>query len=421
MRYWVLTLLCLAAVIAYVQRAALSVPAADVQRDLGLDDGELGIVFSAWYLGYAVLQLPSGWLADRWGSRAALTAFAVAWSLLTGLTAFATDFAGLTVVWFLMGLAQAGVFPASAKAIGDWFPGTQRALASGLLASGMALGAALAPALAGYLLAALRQETYAVAGRELRDWQVTLLLYAVPGLLWAGLFFSSLPGLPAKWDWLDRATGRSHMAFSWARLVTSAPMQLLCAQQFLRAAAMVFFLTWFPKFLQESREVTQLQSGVLTMWPGIGVMLGGLLGGACSDLLLRATGSRRLSRQGIAVAGMVVCSLLITAAYFVPDTEVAMLLISLGAFCASFGGVSGYTVAIEFGGRHVATVFSTMNMCGNVGATLFPYGVGLLIERTGNWDLVLFLFAGVFAVDAVCWAFLNPRGPLFEESDYEPA
>jgi MFS family permease len=88
-------------------------------------------------------------------------------------------------------------------------------------------------------------------------------------------------------------------------------------------------------------------------------------------------------------------------------------LITLGAFCATFGGVSGYTVAISFGGRQVATVFSTMNMFGNLGAALFPLTAGWLVAQTGNWNLILFLFACVMAIDALCWAFLNPQGTLF--------
>ncbi len=78
---------------------------------------------------------------------------------------------------------------------------------------------------------------------------------------------------------------------------------------------------------------------------------------------------------------------------------------------------SGYTVAISFGGRHVATVFSTMNMFGNMGAALFPVTAGWLVAQTGNWNLILFLFAGIMAVDALCWALLNPRGTLFGDEN----
>ena len=92
------------------------------------------------------------------------------------------------------------------------------------------------------------------------------------------------------------------------------------------------------------------------------------------------------------------------------------MVIGVGAFCATFGGVSGYTVAIDLGGRHVATVFSTMNMCGNIGAALFPVTAGWLVSYTGNWNVIIFLFAAIMAVDAVCWAILNPKAPLFGDN-----
>ena len=190
-------------------------------------------------------------------------------------------------------------------------------------------------------------------------------------------------------------------------------MALLCGQQFFRAAGMVFFVTWFPTFLQKTRDVSLLSSGVLTTVAGIGGVVGSLTGGYFSDWLLSRTGNQRLSRQGIAVVGMSVCSLLIVCSYYVKDVNSSIALITLGAFCATFGGVSGYTVAISFGGRQVATVFSTMNMFGNLGAALFPVTAGWLVDRTGNWNLILFLFAGIMAIDALCWACLNPRGTLF--------
>ena len=396
MRYVVLGFLCLIAMVAYVQRGAISVPAQTIAADLALGEGDMGWVMFAWAIGYSALQLPGGWLADRWGSRRALLLYAMLWSALTAAAGLAYDFASLLAVWGLMGAAQAGVFPCAAKAIGAWFPDTQRAVAAGLLGSSMALGIALAPLLAAKLLPHV-------------SWQLLFGIVAVPGFLWVVAFAACTQ------DAAPQPTIAKH-SVDWRKLLADPSMQLLAGQQFLRAAAMSFFLTWFPTYLRETRGVSQEESGMLTSWAGVGALFGGLLGGASSDWLLRATGSRRLSRQGIAVVGMAACATLTFSAYFIADLTTAMLLISLGAFAGAFGGVSGYTVAIEFGGRHVATVFSLMNMAGNIGAALFPLGVGMLVARFGRWDLVLFLFAGIFAADAILWGLLNPRGPFGEES-----
>ena len=415
-RYRVLALLCISAAIAYVQRAALSVPASEIAGDLEFADlaRDMGWIQSAWYFSYGLMQIPSGWLADRLGSRRALAIFSVVWSLATLLTAFVTDFVSLLVMWSLMGAAQAGAFPCAAKALGRIFPESERARATGLLASGMTLGGAVAPVMTAMILQSL---TAWADAWGIDRWRLLLGAYAVPGILWTVVFLGlvSLRTLPAA-----SRTSVAIVPVDWSRLLRSWPLALLCAQQFFRAAGMVFFMTWFPTFLQKTRDVTLLGSGVLTTVAGIGGVVGSLTGGFFSDWLLLKTGNKRLSRQGIAVVGMGLCSLLIVASYFVSDIQQSIALITLGAFCATFGGVSGYTVAISFGGRQVATVFSTMNMFGNLGAALFPLTAGWLVAQTGNWNLILFLFASVMAIDALCWAFLNPQGTLFGDEHEGP-
>jgi MFS family permease len=112
---------------------------------------------------------------------------------------------------------------------------------------------------------------------------------------------------------------------------------------------------------------------------------------------------------------MSICCVLIVSTYFIPDKNTAVAVFSIGAFIATFGGVSGYTVAIEFGGKRIGIVFSMMNMCGNFAAAAVHLAAGSLAERTKSWDSAVFLIAGIFAIDAICWALLNPQGPLFED------
>lgn len=410
MRYRLLAMLCVGTVIAYLQRSALGVPAKRIQGELGIDPAVMGLVMSGWYALYAAGQLPAGWLADRWGSKPALVLYAVLWSALTGIVGLATGFLGLLLIWSLMGAAQAGIFPCATKAIRATFSPTGRAFASGSLTCCMAMGAALAQVATAELLGEL-------------TWQTIFALYAIIGLTWVIAFALLIPP-PEQPDPTDKPPDGAATPppqplppIRWSKLVTDAQMVLLCLQQFFRAGAMVFFFTWFPQYLQESRGVSELEAGGLAAWPCVGGMLGGLLGGSVSDWLLLRTGNRRLSRQGLAFVAMMMCTGLALAAYFVADPGWAVFLISLGAFWGYFGGVSGYSLAIQYGGRRVATVFATMNMSGNIGAMLFPFLVGRLVKSTGNWDSALLLFVAMFAAGAVCWAVLNPKGTLFGGED----
>ena len=400
MRYIMLLLICLSAIIAYVQRTALTVPTKTIQRDLDISESGMGLIMACWFWGYAVLQIPAGLIVDRIGSKRGLLIFIVAWSVLTGCAAIASGFPELLILWSLMGLAQTGLVPGAAKGIGNWFSPTGRAFASGMLGASMALGGAIAPLIAAYLL-------------EWVSWRQLLGLYVLPGLVWAFAFAMIVP------ERRGSATTPTPLLETIGRMAASPPMWLLCAQQFFRASAMALFFTWFPRFLQETRGVTQTESGSLAFWPGLAAMVGGVLGGLTSDSILAMTGSRRWSRQGVAVIGMACCSALAVCAYAAPSTNSMIGLVSAAAFCGTFGGVSGYSVCIDFGGNRVGTVISVMNMCGNVGAGLFPFAVGYLVKETGRWDLVLPLFAIIFAIDGICWALLNPSRPLFED-DHGP-
>jgi nitrate/nitrite transporter NarK len=104
------------------------------------------------------------------------------------------------------------------------------------------------------------------------------------------------------------------------------------------------------------------------------------------------------------------------AAFFIADAYIAVFLLSIASFCGMAAGVSGYSLSITYGGKRVATVFAMVNMSGNLGAVLFSIAAGWIGEKTGNWNNVLLLFAGMFATGAVCWAALNPKGTLFDEA-----
>lgn len=399
MRYLVLSFLCLATVIAYIQRSALGVPSKQIEADLGLDPSDMGLVWFGWYAAYAVFQLPSGWLAEKLGSKSALILSMLVWSIVTAFVGLAQGLFGLMILWTIMGGAQAGMFPCATRAIGAVFPRTQQAIASGFLAFSMALGAALAQFLTGRLLGPL-------------SWQEILIAYSIPGLLWAAAYGFLVPRPDAP---LEAKPSGEAVRTPWSRLVTNPHMVLLVSQQLMRAGATALFFTWFPRYLQETKGVSVEESGNLAAWPLVAGMAGGLIGGVVSDGLFTLTGNQRLSRQGLAFTAMVICAGVSLSAFWVSDPVVAVALISVAAFCGYVGGVNAYALAIFMGGKRVAPVFATMNMGGNVGASLFPLAVGWLVQTTGNWNLALLLFATMYAGSGLCWLFLNPKGTLFEE------
>ena len=419
-RRWVMVWLCAAAAISYIHRNSIAVAEEAIRVDLGLSKTQMGWVLGAFFWGYAVLQIPSGWVGDRFGSRGPLALFSAAWSIATGLMALMTGFASLVALRLTCGAAQAGLFPCATKTMVDWIPAARRGIASGALGSSMSLGAALALPLTGALLE-----------RGL-TWRAVLLLYVAPGLAWAIGFYvwfrdrpedhasvnaaelALIHGGTATEETASKREPRS--ATPWLLILSSAPLWFLSAQQFFRAAGYMFYGSWFPTFLKENYGVSTAQSGWLTSLPLLAVVAGSPIGGMLADRLLARTGSRRLSRQGIGAASMLLSALMIWPACSIADPLSAVLVFSLGSFFASWGGAVSYAACMDLGGRHVATAFSIMNMSGNIGAAAFPGIAAELQTRTQSWNAVLTMFLLIYVAAAACWLFADVNRPIEQRS-----
>jgi MFS family permease len=427
-RYWVLGGFCIAAAIAYIQRYSINLLAPSIRETVQLDEAQMGRIMGSFFLGYGVMQIPAGWLGDRWGSRKALTLYALTWSSATALMALAWDETSLLCIWTLMGAAQAGIFPCAMIGVRDWLPATRRAVASGMLSTFMNVGAVLSPLLAGLLIV-----YYA--------WPDVFMWLALPGIAWAAWYFWWYRDRPADHAAVNAAermlisgatVGLSNSAAQqtttgqsighvkprtpWLRLATSGRMWLIGAQQFFRAAAQVFFGTWFGTFLKESPGISAGDVAILASVPPALLIAGSMIGGALSDWLLFRTGSRRISRQGLAIVNLCLCAAMFAAAAVADNSHLRVALIAAACLFMTIGGVSAYTITLDVGGQHVATVFSTMNMCGSIGAAMFPYYAGWLVKTTGDWNDVLWSIVAIYIAAAACWALLNPNGTLFEDS-----
>jgi len=411
-RYRTLGWLTFAAALAYLCRNAVGVAESTIREDLGLSLEQSGWFMGAFFWTYALFQVPSGWLSQHYGTRIALTGFALAWSVATIGLGAAHGFWLLILAQLLMGVAQAGIFPASCNSIGHWMPLAQRSLACGILAAGMQVGAITAGALTGELMIPF-------------SWRWVFVLYAVPGLLWAATFAVRFRDWPEQSPGVNDAekelirTGRGEdeagpdhdmgELAAWRAIASSPVIWMLCGQQICRAAGYMFFASWFPTFLQETRGVSVRDSGYLQGLVLTGTMTGAVFGGTLTDWIWLKTGNLRLSRSGVGAAFLGGCAVLILCAWFVKSATLAVVLLTAGAFFAALAGPCAFATTIDIGGSRVPQVFGLMNMTGNFAAAACPVLVGMLFKWTENWNLVLLLFAGVYFTGAVCWAFVNPQ------------
>ncbi|HVS38967.1 MAG TPA: MFS transporter [Gemmataceae bacterium] len=452
-RYVVIAALCIAATVSYIQRNSYGGAETTIRSELHLTPAQTGNAVSFFFLSYALLQVPSGWLAQRAGPRLTLGCIAAGWSIALGLCAFAVNPATLIGGRVLMGVMQAGIFPCSTLVVVAWLPPTQRGTASALLNSFMLIGGALSSNLTGLLIEPL-------------GWRGLFMAFAVPGLVWALLFLVWFRNRPADHpavndaellviETKDPGAGKAapqHVPVRWTALLFSGALYLICFQQFFRAGANRFFDNWFTTYLQEGRGVgvgfaNQLAS--LPQWLGV---VGGLVGGALSDYLLVRTGSRRIARQALAAAALVACLVLYAFAYVIPDPTLATLTAAASFFIFSFSAPCAYALTMDMGGRNLGVVFGAMNMLGNFGAAAFtwaapqltdwvhverppafaagvvgmsasPLAQGPLVAAPNvlagpphDWTPTLILFFAMHVAALLCWLPLNPNGVIGERA-----
>lgn len=468
-RYVVLVLLCLLACLTYLDRICIMRVQGDIERDLELDrlsardeqtlaakglahdldartklaqdrgTERMSWVFSAFVLGYVLFGLPGGWLADRFRPRAIILLIVLWWSLFTALTGGVRALAGLiwrspgpgaflatmVLVRFLFGLGEAGTYPNIARALGRWFPFRERGAAQGAIWLSSRCGGAVAPAIIGSLVG--------VAG----GWQRAFWMLGAAGMVWALVFFLWFRDRPEQKASANQAEceliragatepdsiyqDEAPARVPWARLFFSPNLLWLYVASFTAAFSWFFYVTFLPKYLKEQFQVDYSHSEIMTGLPLLAGGLACLAGGRLSDVLIRATGSRRWGRslQGAAGLGVAAaCALGVSRAH---SAWAVIFIICIASAFQDLALPALWSASVDIGGRCAGTVSGCMNSAGAIGAMLSPL-VAAKVAILWNWNAVFVVFAASYFLGALAWLrvdasrpFLRP-GPRLKEA-----
>jgi ACS family glucarate transporter-like MFS transporter len=415
-RWRIVALLVVASFVAYLLRTNMSVAGERVMGDLRLSNVQFGFVLAAFAWGYALFQFPGGVWGERVGARRALTWMAVAWGVLNLLVGVVPDgmsptavLGTLVVLRFLMGAAQAGLFPVTGgDVVYYWFPYASWALPNALMNVGLTFGAAAAGPLIAWLSGA--------AG-----WRESFLLTSPLALLVAAI-----------WWWYARDRPADHPAVSAAELqminadrpLTSPPVErgswrtvlrdrnilLIAAAYFCSNYVFYFFFNWLYIYLVTVRGFTMLEGGWLSAVPWIAGAGGAAAGGFLSDHLARRHGLR-LGYRVPGVLGLSAAAILLLAAAGAGDPYVAVVLLALCLACQQLTEGPFWAAAVAVSGKHASTGCGILNTGGNivggVGALLVPFTA----ERLG-WIPALATASGFAVVGAVLWLLIRPDEQL---------
>ena len=375
-----------AGAIAYLDRICISTAAPAIRAELDLSDGEMGLVFSAFTLAYALFEIPSGWFADRFGARLTLTRIVVWWSVLTAMTGLAWGLVSLLVLRFLFGIGEAGMFPASARAFGRWLPQGERGRAFGLALMTAALGGALTQPLVVALL-------------ERTSWRVAFAVFGSLGLVWAIGWWRWFRDEPGDHPAVNSAelrlivAGRGeilhHESVPWGLVVRNPTLLALCLMYGAAVYGWYFYVTWLPTYLLRARGFDLSQVGWLAALPLLSIAGGVFLGGWASDRLADWLGPRR-GRRVTGLIGLPLAAAAVTAAVLTPSPPLSAWLFAAGAGLAALGIAPAWAVCVEIGGA------------------LSPLVIGFSLQRFGSWQAPLLSVAALYVVAALLWLGIDP-------------
>jgi MFS transporter, ACS family, glucarate transporter len=410
-RYQVLAFTVALAGVTYLDRVCIARAKGQIQADLGLTEVQMGFVFSAFTLAYAMFEIPTGAWGDRIGPRRILTRIVAWWSSFTIATASAFNYTSLLLVRFLFGMGEAGAFPNASKVISRWFPAAERGTAQGVFFAGAHLGGGLTPMLVGALL--LRM-----------NWRWIFAIFGLVGFGWAWAWYRWFRDEPADHPAVGEAE-RKHIesgrlkdrphhldARRLGRILSDRNVIALCLMYFTQAYGFYFNLTWLPTYLEKARGFTDPALGVLAGLPLILSALADLTGGLATDALVRARGLR-IGRCGIGGASLLIAGVAMIAGAAAQDPLAAALLIALSGAADSFLLGAAWGTCLDIAGHDAGLVTGAMNTAGQIGAVLSPVILPYFLPKGAeNWALPLYIAGVLYLAGSVCWLLIDPGRPI---------
>ncbi|WP_416772871.1 MFS transporter [Pseudomonas sp. RHF3.3-3] len=398
-RWFIVTLLFIAMVINYMDRAALSVAMPFITQSFELTPSEKGMVFSGFFIGYAAFNFIGGYLADRYGPKRVFLWAMCIWSGLCALTATAYSFWSLLIVRALFGIGEGPVPTTANKVVNNWFPIRERARAVGINQAGGPLGGALAGPVIGVLALSL-------------GWQWSFVIVGAIGMVWAIAWKLIATDHPAQHPRVsadeladiqagrDTATTTDDATNKPSLLSVLLRPAVLCTgfSLFCYNYTLYFFMTWFPSYLVDTQGVSLQQMSWITAFPWLVGACGMAAGGFLIDRIYQKTARQLFSRKVVLVSCLTIAAACIGMSGRSESTHLVVFFMSI-AIGFLMLTASAYWALIQdtVPSCYVGTAGGLMHGMGNCAGLFAPTLTGFIIQMTGTYSAA-FVVTGVLGV-----------------------
>jgi len=403
--------------ITYLDRVNISISGHWLAAEYHLTNPQLGLIFGAFPLGYALFQVPAGRLADRFGARRVLTGGALWWGVFTVLTALVP--AGIRsalfcflAVRFVLGAGEAVIYPSSNRFVANWIPTGERGIANGLIFAGVGGGAAVTPP----LIAAIMVHY----GWRMSFW-VCAAIGCAAGLLWFLLARDDPrehPGVsPSELEYiragLTRRASERGCILAWSTVLTSKEVVAATLSYFCYGYAAFIFFSWFFIYLVQVRGVNLKLSAFYGTLPFAAMALCSPLGGIMVDFVSRRWGKRR-GRCGVAQAGMGLAAVFIALGAGAGRAGTATVVLASGVGALYLAQSSFWTVTADIAGPSAGTVSGLVNMGAQTGSIVTAVLTPRIAGHFG-WTASFLTASILCALGATMWFLVDPERVLVVE------
>ena len=471
-RFFVLGLLCLLAMITYMDRAANGSAKSAIMAELNADQPEgatkyntedFFIVLMAFQLAYALFEVPSGWLGDTRGPRGTLLRVVIWWSafvFLTGFTGmtlpggFYIGFGALVVIQFLFGVGEAGAFPNISKSLYNWFPPTARGFAKSCVWMSARLMGGLTPflwvVLTAWQYGGIHKPEEGFGGL---DWRQAMWLFALVAAVWCAIFYFTFTNKP-KLGTVNEAelaiinAGRVEtvgpVRIPWGKLLRSRNLWAICLMYVVTNFCWYFLMYNHPSSMKkqfpdwDSTPNGRILLALLSGAPLLIGMFGCFLGGVLSDRYVKRTGDLKWGRRiyGMLGYGLAGCCYLLAIAgkLIAPDNLWAYAIpLMLMGFCNDLIMAPAWAVCQDVGREYAATVSGAMNMFGNLfGGVVGIFVTGMILKAhtanpgtkeemilTSGYVTCFALYAVVYFIGVGLWLMIDASKPVAPIAEME--
>jgi MFS family permease len=404
----VLALLCAMYFITYIDRVNVGTAASAFQKDLGLSNTELGLIFSGFAYPYLLFQVAGGWLGDHFGPRRTLFWSGMIWAIATILTGFVGGFTTLFLARLLLGFGEGATFPAATCAMQHWTPFGKRGFAQGLTHAFARLGNASTPPLVAALIIAV-------------SWRGSFILLGMLSLIWGlvwVLYYRNAPkdhpGISAQeLETLPVPSLKAKPKAPWGDLVRR--MWPVTLTYFCYGWCLWLYLNWLPLFFKNNYGLDLKNSALFASGVFFAGVVGDTLGGFISDRILRKTGNVRLARLSVVVIGFTGALASLMPILFIHDMTLVALCLSSGFFCAELVIGPMWSIPMDIAPKYSGTAAGLMNCGSAFAAIVSPLAAGVMIDMSGNWYLPFLMTMVLMGIGLAAAFLMHPERPLLAD------